>query len=321
MGLVSWCIFFIPVVLVLVFLAGRRFHAWLLIRQRPLIVAWILALLLVTSMLFLPTYQWIDTVVSPFRKPFDAFYSGLMYLIPLLALILATLLLFNGLARIKQQPASGAKNGAGVKPASQPTAWIAVSSLVLSGLLFGSAFYILYYQFIWDSATDSLGILLLFGPLFAVLVSGLFLSGSLRGRNMVYGLLYTLFLAAVVVSVYTAAKKVDYRQLTEKRAAAVTRALDAYYARQGRYPPSLRQLAPWTLLVLPKPVIMHGQDWCYQSGAGYYRLGYVSRDHWSSPYLSVRVYQTAGAAPDHPALCEAETDAIIARESIFSLIK
>jgi hypothetical protein len=125
----------------------------------------------------------------------------------------------------------------------------------------------------------------------------------------------------VILSVYTLAKKTDYHQLTETHAATVARAVDTYYARKGHYPQSLRQLMPWTVLSLPKPVIMSGQDWCYQSGEGYYRLGYVSRDQWSSPYLSVRVYKSVGTLPDLPALCEAETDAIIARESIFSVVR
>jgi hypothetical protein len=166
-----------------------------------------------------------------------------------------------------------------------------------------------------------MNLILLLGPLFAVFVSGALLSGTLWVRKLFYGLLYTLFLAAVVLFVYFSAKRIDYHMLTEKHAATVARAVDAYYARQGHYPQSLRQLVPWRVLALPKPVILYGEDWCYQSGEGYYRLGYVSRDQWSSPYLSVMVYKSAGAVPEVPGLCEAETDAIIARESIFSVVK
>jgi hypothetical protein len=198
---------------------------------------------------------------------------------------------------------------------------MALASLILSGLLYGSSFYNLYWQFLWDSTTDSWELFLLIGPFTAVLVSGVLLSETLRGREKLYGLLYTVLLAAVVLTVYTQAKQIDYRQLTESHAAQVSRAIERYYAREGRYPQNLRRLVPWTMLSLPKPVIITGQDWCYQSGDGYYRLGYVARDHWSSPYLSVQVYKSIGTVPDLPELCEAEIEAMIASDPIFSVIR
>jgi hypothetical protein len=320
MGLFSCIFVLIPIVLILAFVTGRNYRDRLVIRTRGIFIAWILAVLLVLGVLFLPSFRWIDTIVSPFPKPFDSIYAGIIYLFPLLALILATFLLFIGLTLIKLQGPSGVENGTVRNPSIQHNIWNALASLILSDLLYGSSLYNLYWQSIWDSTTDSMNIILLIGPLIAVLVSGALLSGILRGWNRLYSLLYTAFLAGVVILVYTFAKRTDYHQLTVTHAATVTRAVDTYYAREGRYPQSLGQLVPWTVLWLPKPVIMHGQDWCYQSGEAFYRLGYVWRDQWSSPYLSVRVYKSEGTVPDLPALCQAETDAIIARESIYSVI-
>ena len=52
------------------------------------------------------------------------------------------------------------------------------------------------------------------------------------------------------------------------------------------------------MLRIPLPMILPGQYWCYQGGSNYYRLGLVYRQHWSSPYFSVRVYASAGNVPD-----------------------
>ncbi len=81
-------------------------------------------------------------------------------------------------------------------------------------------------------------------------------------------------------------------------------AVESYYNREGRYPQSLRQLVPWYVAWLPGPVIVNGQDWCYDGGDGYYRLGYVDRNHWSAPDWFGRLYNAVAAPPDLPPLCQ-----------------
>jgi hypothetical protein len=233
---------------------------------------------------------------------------------------LATWLLFYGLKLTNSSLTSAIEDGSVRQTNFQQTSWLGITSLIFSGLLYWSSFYHLYYQFVWDSTTDSIDFILLFGPLSAVCVSGVWLSLNLHTcRNLWYGLFFTVFLAVSVIAVYVIAKRTDYHLLTEKHAATVARAVDSYYARNERYPQSLHQLVPRTVVFLPKPVILHGQDWCYQSGDAYYRLGYVSRDRWSSPALMVKIYKSAGDIPDLPALCKEETEAIIAQDSIFGV--
>jgi hypothetical protein len=106
MGLLSCSLVFIPFILVLAFFAGRRDQSWLVIGWRSFVYAWVIGLLLVMGVLFLPSYQLIDRFVSPVPKPFDVLYASMIYLIPFLALILATLLLHNGFTLIKQKPPS-----------------------------------------------------------------------------------------------------------------------------------------------------------------------------------------------------------------------
>jgi hypothetical protein len=51
-------------------------------------------------------------------------------------------------------------------------------------------------------------------------------------------------------------------------------------------------------------MIINGQDWCYEGGDDHYRLGYVDREHWSSPYLVRQVHKTAGEYLETGNFCE-----------------
>lgn len=151
---------------------------------------------------------------------------------------------------------------------------------------------------------DSRGYLLLTVPLAASLLSGVVVSIALSGRMKLAGFVYPLLVFALMVGVSARAQGVDFRRLTQARAERVRQAVEAYRAREGRYPQDLRQLTPRHALWLPGPVIIYGQGWCYDGGEDYYRLGYVYRKHWSDPRLIGRVYRTKGDVPDLPGVCE-----------------
>jgi len=144
----------------------------------------------------------------------------------------------------------------------------------------------------------------------AALLSGVTLSITLSGKMKWTGFLYSLLIPGLMIAVSARAQGVDFRQLTEARAERVTQAIESYYAREGHYPQDLRQLTPRHALWLPGPVIIYGQDWCYDGGDDYYRLGYVDREHWSDPRLIGRIYRTKGDVPDLHGMCEEEVAAI-----------
>jgi hypothetical protein len=77
----------------------------------------------------------------------------------------------------------------------------------------------------------------------------------------------------LIVAVSARAQRVDHHQLTGERAGRTSQAIETYYARKGSYPQDLWQLTPWYVLSLPGLVIIYGQDWCYDGGDDYYRLG------------------------------------------------
>jgi hypothetical protein len=118
----------------------------------------------------------------------------------------------------------------------------------------------------------------------------------------------------MINGVYEFASTVDFRQLTEERAGRVNQAILAYQAREGSYPENLQQLIPRYLFTIPKPVIINRQNWCYDGGENYYRLGYVYRDHWYSPLLTGRIFAAQGELPDLPRLCSVEVEALIKHE-------
>ncbi len=170
--------------------------------------------------------------------------------------------------------------------------------------------YNLYWLTVWDNTDDPLGYFWLGFPVLAALFSGVMLSITLPGRTKLAGFLYSLLIPALMIAVSARAQSVDFRQLTEERAGRASQAIETYYAREGRYPQDLRQLTPGYVLSLPGPVIIYGQDWCYDGGDDYYRLGYVYREHWSDPRLSGRIYKTKGEAPDLYRMCEEEVVAL-----------
>jgi hypothetical protein len=95
------------------------------------------------------------------------------------------------------------------------------------------------------------------------------------------------------------------RARTARRAALINRAILRYHAQQGQYPQTLSDLTPRYLLYMPPPFIIPHQDWCYQGGPDYYRLGYVYRDYFSSP-ASVKVFAGSGQPPNPSWPCDSE---------------
>jgi hypothetical protein len=127
---------------------------------------------------------------------------------------------------------------------------------------------------------------------------------SLQGRAKAVGILYLVLTSTLMIAVSANAQRVDFRQLTEERAGRVSQAIESFYANEGHYPQDLRQLIPWHTLTIPGPVIIYGQDWCYDGGEDYYRLGYVYREHWSDPRLIGQIYTSKGDMPDLGRMCE-----------------
>jgi hypothetical protein len=270
---------------------------------------WMWAGLLILAGLLLPT-AWLVQLQTNLSRRLPEIFVTLLGLvisaIPLLALVVSALLLHAGLASYQEVSSARIKgpSESGHPPTLGPR--VADLAVILSALLIVKVLYNLYWLTVWDNTGDSLGYLWLIIPVLTVFYAALVLAITLPGRVKLAGLLYALVVPALMIGVSYRAQQVDFRRLTEERAGRVSRAIEAFYDREGYYPQTLNQLTPWTLLSIPTPVIMSGQDWCYRSGVDFYQLGYVYREHWFSPKLISKLYKAVGNPPDQQPVCNAE---------------
>ena len=270
----------------------------------------ILTGLLILAGLFSPTSSIAAHPSLNRPQTFQALLPTTLFFLPSLGLVMAALLLHSGINHFKDWWGMSTEEGVGSRATRKQAGRAAVVLLVLSVLLLTKTLHNLYWLTIWDNANDSLGIFLLVVPVLAVLFCGLMLALTLPDRAKLAGLMYPVITLALMFALFTSAQKVDFRKLTEKRAEQVSQAVESYYSREGSYPQNLRKLIPRYALSLPEPVIIYGQGWCYEGGDNFYRLGYIYRDHWSSPILTGRIYKTEGPASDTSHLCDTEMAAL-----------
>lgn len=264
--------------------------------------------LLILAASFLPIFLSMPYVPDRFPSLIDTFLAVWPMLVPSLAIVAAALLLYAGIRRVRGRGLVG-----GSESGEQPAGWITAACFILGTLLLVKMLNWLYWLMLWDNTDDPLGFIWLFLPVAAALSSGILLSILLPGRYKLAGV-YGLLLPVLMVAVTAPAQGIDFRLETEERAVQASQAIESYYARNGRYPQDLRQLTPWYGPSLPGPFIIYGEEWCYDGGAGYYRLGYVDREHWSSPVVTGRVFKAVGSLPDLPGICAAEIAALHQRD-------
>jgi hypothetical protein len=283
----------LAVPLPLVWLAFSR-RAWRTHLDRP--AAWIPAgLILLAALFFLPAaalggggqlaaVSWLHDLLS-----------NLLFFIPSLALLVSLLLVRAAVLRWAVVQVEGAAT-------RDHAAW---ASLILAALLLAKSLHSLYWILAWDKTTDPIDIFWLVVPVLAALYGGFILVATLPGRVRLAALAAPLVIALLFVP-YALTRGLDIRQENARRAAEVVRLVESYQARTGAYPLALSSLAPFYTLSVPSPFILSGQTWCYEAGADYYRLGYVTRGHWSDPCLRAELVQSAGPLPDIPPLCAAQ---------------
>lgn len=270
---------------------------------------WICAGLLILAMLSLPASVLVYIFPSRLTQPFDSAMALTLFLILSIALFVAAMLLKSGLKLTTEWQNADAVEDVDSQTQRKHAGRTAVVVLALDALLLAKAFHYLYWLMVWDSTYDPLKYMWLLFPFLAVLFSAFVLVITSPGWRKLAGGLYVLLIPALIV-LSTYAQQVDFRQLTEERAERTRVVIESYYAREGRYPQDLRQLTPRYSLSLPRPVIIYGQDWCYDGGNEFYRLGYVYREHWSDPRLVGRIYETVGEMPDRDRICDEEIAAL-----------
>jgi hypothetical protein len=151
------------------------------------------------------------------------------------------------------------------------------AGLPLVAILVGSSAYPVFWDGIWSAAhargfEDHLP----FMHFLLSMMAGGLLALSLRGWRRFAGPAFVFLVAVVATLALIWGWNVSAFELTSRRADRIDAAIAQFYQDNARYPADLAELTPRYLLYLSPAVVVRQGDWCYQGGAGYYRLGYVS---------------------------------------------
>jgi hypothetical protein len=270
---------------------------WLAFRFAPQWRAWmpLFVGMVVLAGLFVPTDLLAADGAYPNRGWLMDAVKFAVFFLPGLGLLIAGVLFTIGLNIRREKTTTG-------------RGYLAACALLGFAIL-ARILYSIYWLIVWDGTGDSLDFLWIAFPVMCACAIAIGLIIALPGRRKWAGIAYLVCVPASIILVYIAADRVDFRELTSQRAGRVKDAVEAYHQSQGVYPTSLQQLPAWQRLTLAGPVILYGQEWCYQGGQDYYRLGYLDRDHWSSPIIYGRVYTARGLAPIKGDICQPAIDA------------
>jgi hypothetical protein len=274
--------------------------------------------LLTLTGLVLPDTSLLAIWPVPPAQQLDA-YLFRTHALLILAVLVIGLLLYTGLNRYLAVLSGSASEDGRLSASNWPDRPTAVALLVLSGLVLAKMLHNLYWLSLWDKTHNGFEWLWLVLPVLATLLVAVLLAVGLPGRTSLVGFAYFLLMPALLIAVFASARLVDNRQLTAGRAGQVNQAIERYYEQEGRYPATLAQLTGWSSRSLPRPLILYGQQWCYDGGLddghAYYRLGYLDRLHWSDPRLIGQTHKLVGQLPKLDPVCQAEFVAVSAHKT------
>lgn len=183
--------------------------------------------------------------------------------------------------------------------------WTLPALFGLSSALLLMFFHNLSDLLMWDNTYDALGGLWLILPVITCLLCGMVLALNLPGKSKWISLLFILFIPLMIYTLSIPAMNIDVGTLTRERGERLTYAIQTYYQREGHYPQTLARLTPRDLRMIQPPFVLNGQNWCYDAGQHYYRLGYVDREHWSAPEYRGNMLASAGDLSGLPPVCQA----------------
>lgn len=147
----------------------------------------------------------------------------------------------------------------------------------------------------------------------SAVIVGLLVTLTGGKRIVPAGLAFTFLVPSLIVSSYTLGWRLDPHAITTERARRIDKAIMQYHQEHGIYPPDLPALTPRYLPILLGPLNGRGQEWCYQSGKDFYRLGYVIFQRyydWGDgtpffePYYKIKILHSTGEPPAGAWMCD-----------------
>lgn len=218
--------------------------------------------------------------------------AGLILILatPLLGVAAPAILIANGLHR-------WADSGAASRRGLFMSLALALLTLVLVSLY-------VFWASVWDQTMD-LGFGFLVVPFVTgtAVAAGMAMSVVLEGKQRLVGLAFMLLLPLLFYQLHALGLNAPYHTYNEERADRIAAALDDFYEREGHYPQTLASLVPRDLLSVPPPILLHGEQWCYQGGPNFYRLTAFYQPHWAS-LISLKIYASRGELPSGEWVCE-----------------
>jgi hypothetical protein len=150
-----------------------------------------------------------------------------------------------------------------------------------------------------------------FAEVLVAIIVGMVLTGALEKRRGFAGPLFVILAPVLIAGAYALGWLFDPQAITQHRADRLTRAIERYQRDVEAYPPSLAALTPGYLPLILRPITGRDQVWCYQGGGDYYRLGYVFYLRYygptlPDPYYGIKTHSSAGQPPDGPWVCDDE---------------
>ena len=192
----------------------------------------------------------------------------------------------------------------------------------LAILLLGLFSYTIMWLCVWDGIDDGIrGLFMIMLTILTAVAGGMVILTTSTGWRRWTGVATAILIVGLVRWAVTVPGNAYHPyDITQARAEQIQAAIEKYHAKTSWYPFDLSDLVPGEMWRIPLPMIIPGENWCYQGSSNYYRLGVIYRDHWSSPYLSIKVYASAGNVPDEPWVCDERLSILLSRYSLAGVI-
>ena len=232
---------------------------------------------------------------SPIPRALGILIFLVYYMIPGLSVVIAASLITTSMQSLQTADQSDR---------DVRSRWIRLGRVGFAVILIVCLANTIFWGSVWDQTSD--GLIGGFASQLSAPIgigAGMLMILALRGKYRLAGILFIITVPILLYQSSEAGWQVSYHEITEGRAASIARALDRFHTREGYYPASLDALTPRDLLFIQQPVILAGEEWCYEGNKDYYRLSAFYREFFSSP-VSLQVYESAGSLPLSPPACE-----------------
>lgn len=217
------------------------------------------------------------------------------YVVPALSVVMSAVMITTSLQSFSMQTENATVNH------PRRLQWIKIGFAFMLLLYLA---YTIFWGSVWDQTSDGLfGIFFMETSAMVAIGAGMLMILALHGKYRIAGLLFVLVVPSILYQSFEAGWRVSYHEMTENRATRIAWALERFQGREGHYPKSLNELTPRDLIFIQQPVILAGEEWCYEGNDNSYRLSAFYREFFSAP-VSLRVYESAGEFPAGSSFCE-----------------